>query len=225
MKLLLGPESLQTEFKFTIFKKDSKLPIIHNKLQKVDNIGIYLSGGLDSAALLCLVLTELKLTNKQIPIYCFTVTKNDHSEYHAKQVITEVEKIFDIKLIHVTNVPNDDTAILLGNIGSTAITFVNNYASNIFSYMAINHMPPEHLVKFNNKLTIQYPTQFSYNYPFLNLHKPQIIDLIYKLNCEWIIPITHSCSQLEVDQCGKCYSCEERAWGFTMLGKKDPAIF
>lgn len=224
MKFVLGTESLQTEFKFDMFKKDSKLPLIHNKLQKVDNIGIYLSGGLDSAALLCLILTELKSTNKQIPVYCFTVIKNDYSEYYAKQVITEVEKRFDIKLIHVTNVPNDDTAILLGNISSTAMKFVNNYVSNIFSYMAINHMPPEHLVKFNNKLTIQYPTQFSYNYPFLNLHKFQIIDLIYKLNCEWIIALTQSCTQLKEGQCGKCYSCEERAWGFKMLEKQDPAI-
>lgn len=223
MKLVLGPENLQTELDFTIFKKNSLLPIVHNKLQKVDNIGVYLSGGLDSAALLCLILTDLSITQKKIPIYCFNVTKKDYSEYYSKIIITEVEKRFNTKLTHVVNVPNDEYAINLGNIGPAAEKFVTNYAPNIFTYMAINHQPPESLVKFNNKLNVKYPTNFNYHYPFLNLHKPQIIDLVYKLDCEWIIPFTQSCTQQEVGQCGVCYSCEERAWGFDMLGKQDPA--
>ena len=65
---------------------------------------------------------------------------------------------------------------------------------------------------------------YVFNSPFLFMHKPQILDILYKLGCESVIPYTHSCTQLEVGQCGLCYSCEERAWGFKMLDKQDPAI-
>jgi hypothetical protein len=62
-----------------------------------------------------------------------------------------------------------------------------------------------------------------YTSPFLFLHKPQMLDIFYKLKCEEIIPYCHSCVIKEKEQCGTCYSCEERAWGFEMLGKVDPS--
>jgi 7-cyano-7-deazaguanine synthase in queuosine biosynthesis len=60
-----------------------------------------------------------------------------------------------------------------------------------------------------------------YTSPFLFLHKPQMIDIFYKLAVEDIIPYCHSCVLQEIKKCGVCYSCEERAWGFEMLGKQD----
>ena len=51
-----------------------------------------------------------------------------------------------------------------------------------------------------------------------------MLDIFFKLNVEHIINYCHSCVIQEEGQCGKCYSCEERAWGFKMLDKQDPAI-
>jgi 7-cyano-7-deazaguanine synthase in queuosine biosynthesis len=199
------------------------LPLVHGKISRADKIGVYLSGGLDSAVLLCLILTELKNTgNLHVPIYCFTINKNDHSVYHAQKVISEVEKRFNVVLPHVVDVPNDPDAIMMGNIGPTAIKFVETYVPNMITYMAINHAPPKELVVFAHTLNVKYPTAKNNSYPFLFLHKPNIIDLAYKLDCEWILPNTHSCSVLKDVACGNCYACEERAWGFSMLGKTDP---
>ena len=58
--------------------------------------------------------------------------------------------------------------------------------------------------------------------PFANLHKPQILDLLYKLDCDDLIPYTHSCVMTPVGTCNNCFSCDERAWGFSALGKTDP---
>ena len=48
MKLLLGPENLQTEFEFYIWKQYGNLTIVNGYLKKVNRIGLYLSGGLDN---------------------------------------------------------------------------------------------------------------------------------------------------------------------------------
>jgi len=230
MKLLLGPENLQTELDFTISKKLGCFTIPNGfAINPVKRVGVYLSGGLDSAALLCLVLSELESIGKlnETEVVCFTIEKSDGPTYYATQVLEQVEKRFNCKLTHVNNIKNDPIPDLTGNIGPSPIKEIRNYDPvNMIVYMGINRMAPSELKTYNNPLKIDYgytKTGYTFNSPFLFMHKPQILDILYKLNCESVIPYTHSCTQQEVGQCGVCYSCEERAWGFEMLGKQDPA--
>ena len=229
MKLLLGPENLQTELDFTLFKKKGLFYIVNNTISAhVKRIGVYVSGGLDSTALLCLILSELKSIDKlhEIEVVCFTIDKSDGPTYYATQVIEQVEKHFNVKLTHVNNIKNDPIPDLTGNIGPTPIKEIRDYdPDNMIIFMGINRMAPPELKTYTYPLKIDYgyqTTGYHYNSPFLFLHKPQILDIYYKLGCENIIPYTHTCTQLEVGQCGICYSCEERAWGFEMLKKQDP---
>lgn len=231
MKLTLGPKNLQTELDFQIWKKVGPLTVVNGSFKHIDRIGVYLSGGLDSAALLCLILTELQNIGKlhSVPVTCFTITKSDCPNFYSKQVLAKISEHFQISHIEHVILENDDVSETWTNprneIGPNTINRVANYYPNMTVYMACNRMAPTEYI------TYTYPMQTDhghsvygshYNSPFLFLHKPQMLDIFYKLNVEHIIPYCHSCVTQEIGECGVCYSCEERAWGFTMLDKRDP---
>lgn len=216
MNLILGPDNLSTEFKFL-------LPDFENSRFK--QIGIYSSGGLDSTALICLILTELKNTNLlgTIPVTCFTVVKAEGSTYYSQRVIEKISEHFDYKVNHVNNVENDSAARDYGRVGRTPIFKIRGIYKDTALYMGINRMASDDIRPFTQVLQLYYKDQpFLYNSPFLNMHKPQILDLYFKLGCEDIIQYTHSCTVQALGACGECYSCNERKWGFDALGEIDP---
>lgn len=223
MKLIVGPTNLQTELNFELFKKTNA---VAGRLGFVDKIGVYTSGGLDSAALLCLILTELRLTNRtEVPVICFTIKKSDGPTYYVPRLLQKVEEHFNVKLTHVNDIPNDPIPDLAGNIGVGPIKFIKDYAPNMITYMGINRMAPDDIRPFKQQLKIDYghnKVNSMYTSPFLFMHKPQILDILYQLGCEDLIQYTKSCSALPIGACGQCYACEERAWGFHALGKTDP---
>lgn len=216
MVLELGPDNLKTTFTFDIFEG-------LKKPRKIDSIGVFLSGGLDSAALLCLILTELKNTESQLPVKCFTVIKDDYGIEYAEKVLVAINKKFQTNIQHFTNIVNENKNNY--NIGKA--TFIKLYIQhpNTLFYVALNRMPKN--VNFKHKLHTDYgydkDKKFFYS-PFLFLDKSQILDIFYKINCEDIIPYTYSCTSNSEIPCMDCYSCEEREYGFKMLNKTDPLL-
>jgi len=229
MKLLLGPENLQTELDFDVFKTKSKFKIFGNKIQSIKNIGVFLSGGLDSAALLCLIISDLKSKNalNDFKIICFTVDKGEGQVCYATNVINEVSAMFNVAIEHIVFL-NEGFTSRPGRIGKDTYEKISNYTTNILFYQGINNVPPSDVKVFNSSFEGYIVTEVSVLgkntmlFPFLNLHKPQIIDIIYKLNCESVIQYTQTCTERSLGRCGVCYWCEERAWGFEMLKKQDP---
>lgn len=229
MQLTLGPKNLTTDLDFTPFKRIGKFFVVNNQIRSPEGfeVGVYTSGGLDSTALLCLVLSELTRLGdiNRIPVTCFTINKSDGPTFYATQVVKKVEEHFATKLIHVNDLPNDADADVYGNIGLNAMKTISNYSQNMVIFMGINRMAPDEIRPFKQVLRVDYGTNKTtplYTAPFLFLHKPQILDLYYKLGCENLIQYTHTCTELEHGACGKCYSCAERKWGFDALGKTDP---
>jgi hypothetical protein len=229
MKLLLGPENLQTDFEFVIFKKKAGMRLVHNQLSNADKIGVYLSGGPDSAALLCLIIVELKrieMINK-VPIHCFIVDKGEGQVDCAVDVIKETEKIYNVSLTYelVEHIPDENYP---SRLGSKTYKLISDNNLKMIFYQGINNPPPEDLKKFSvtyrryGEREVTLINNKIYCFPFIHLHKPQILDIFYKLNCESVIKYTQSCFMQSKGACGTCFSCEERAWGFEMLGKKDP---
>ena len=219
MILTLGNDSLVTEFKFSI--EDA---IQSNPNKQFDNIGVYLSGGVDSVALLLLILTELQLNTRlyKIPVTCFTIAKRDFSVDITPKIIELCEKKFNTSIVHINNVQK---SINQENIEfKTFLNLYTEYKKTLF-FLGINRMPENEIVKFKNKLKVDYgrrKDRFVYYSPFLFLHKPQIIDIFYKLGHEDLLPYTYSCTMQPKIPCGNCYGCEERAWGFRFLEKEDP---
>lgn len=210
MKLLIGPTHLQREFIFNI--------------PTVDKVGIFMSGGLDSAAMLLLIITELKDTERleTVPITAFTVEKSTGETLYSTRMLDLYRKEFCINIDHVNNIKNSEEANLKARMDYNVIlqTCIN---FNGLIYLSGNNMPSESIKKFTKgSLGFKYPLSTLYELPFLDLVKPQMIDILYKLKSDFLIPYAHSCSRQFVGKCNSCYSCEERFWGFEQLGLSDP---
>jgi hypothetical protein len=170
-----------------------------------------LSGELDSAALLCLILTELKNINKlnELPVVCFTVAKENIPTHYATDVLNYVQNKFNVNLTHINDIPNTPEADKIGILGSTTMKFAREYSANMLIYLGQNKMAPSNIRPFSQRLNVDYGNKKTVNKissPFLFLHKPQIVDLIYQLGCEEVIPLTKSCSSQPIGNCGTCYS-------------------
>jgi hypothetical protein len=216
MNLTLANGSLEHDFNFSI-------PV--EETGDISKVGVYCSGGLDSTALLCLIMSELKATQKLgvIPLTVFTIVKGEGSTYYADRVVKKISEHFDFEINHVNNVENDPDAFSKGRLGVPAIIHTWAKNKNTSFFIGINQMAPPEIRPFDKTLKITYrenPTL--YTAPFLNMHKPQILDLYYKLGCEDIIQYTHSCTVQAIGTCNNCYSCAERAWGFSALDQIDP---
>jgi hypothetical protein len=210
MKLLIGPAHLQREFNFSI--------------PTVDKVGIFMSGGLDSAAMLSLIITELKNTERleTIPITAFTVEKPTGETLYSTRILDLFRKEFSVDINHVNNIENSKEANLKSRMDHYVILKTCRNFNGLI-YLSGNNMPPSSIKQFTKgSLGFKYSVSSLYQLPFLDLLKPQMIDILYKLKLEFVIPYTHSCSCQFVGRCDSCYSCEERAWGFEQLGLPDP---
>ena len=59
-------------------------------------------------------------------------------------------------------------------------------------------------------------------YPFRDLNKTHIVDLIIQFKQEKLFEMTHSCNM--PGKCNDCNGCNERSWGFKQMGYTDPGI-
>ena len=228
MDLTLGPAHLKTPFTFSIFNQIGKFSTVAGRIGHVSRIGVCLSGGPDSLAVLSLVLTELQEKGKlgSIPVTCFTVIKNDGCTYYADRLLRAVERKYKCKIEHVTNIDNPLANVFPSAFDSDVMTGITRSYQNMILYVGINLPPGDDIVTFQNSSEAALDPTFAatnkIEAPLLHLHKPQILDLIYQLGNSDLIPYTHSCVMQPVGQCNTCFSCEERAWGFRALNKEDP---
>jgi len=221
MQLTLGPENLQCTFHFEIEEANKRKP------KFFDNLGIYFSGGIDSTALLLLILTELRNTNRLgiLPVTCYTIIKQDFASRTVVPLLELFKEKFQIDIKHNNNILNHNNDLY--NIRpSLCLDLYLEHKTTIF-FSGNNKMPPENLVIFKNKLNADYgyeKDKILFYTPFLYMHKPQILDIFYQLDGEEILSSTYSCTMESPIPCRKCYACEERAWGFEMLKKQDPLL-
>lgn len=218
MHLRIGPSQLQTDFILTI-------PEAFPDGRPVERLGIFLSGGLDSSILLCCLIQELKFMSMNLEIDCYTVMKSDAVTFYAHRQLKQIKQLFPNhpKIVHYNNVENDEASFKFGRIGEDAHKRITEENPNTLFYMGINRMVDSSVREFKHKLKIKYiePWRDNLVFPFLNLAKPQIVDLYKKLNAESLIKYTHSCVMHIGGKCNNCYSCEERQWAMDELGIND----
>lgn len=211
MILNLGPLKYSRQFEFTLSGK----PIV----------GIFLSGGLDSAALLCLIIEELIKTKKieETKVVAFTVFKPTGEIDYAKRILHLITSHYKIEIEHIDNLQNSEPYLSLGRFDPSQIKkMYDRYNNDIEIYLAANNMPKKNTTDFKGQLGFEYTVSEFCSFPFLDLLKPQMIDILYKLNVDFLIPYSHSCSKQMISRCNNCYSCEERSWGFNSLDINDP---
>ncbi len=210
MKFDLGYSPFDYKFEFTI--------------PDVENVGLFLSGGLDSSALLCLIIEELNNTNRSdLPIHIWTCNKPP-DPVNGARMVKVISEEYNRKLIYHENydVPAEHKA--MGIIDLRSVKDAYDQFDSIQMYMAGNNswektQWAEYIDLKDQKLPWHYPEHEHITYPFLNILKMHTIEIYYKLGKEHLIKYTHSCSKQEAPACGTCYSCKESATGFKMLKK------
>lgn len=177
-------------------------------------IGVLVSGGLDSALLYYLIQS---LVSDSYTVTPFIINRpNDGSSTYAQPVIDYVNSVLNKQpqvgtLLHITE---DDSERQV----SAGMRNLVNHNVNI-SYIGLIETLPIHCIGVPEPYVPMDTDRFVY--PFKNLNKSHIVDLVYQLNQEELFNITHSCVYKQ-NRCGMCNRCNERHWAFTKLGLVDP---
>jgi hypothetical protein len=192
--------------------------IINIELSSIpETIGVFVSGGLDSAILYYLIIEEnLKLGNIHT-ILPLTVARKEGSKYFSRAVVDYVHQYFNLPKANILNV-GDNTVYEPYQVTTGINDAVNIGCDKVF--LGLITQLPEHTVGWVRPSFRETPF---FRAPFLHAKKSHIVDIISKVNQEGIFYITHSCDY-ELGRCNVCNGCNERSWGFETMNLVDPGI-
>jgi hypothetical protein len=181
------------------------------------NIGVLVSGGLDSA-LLYYIAKSLEIQDNRYKVIPYTLERDDSSKSHAQPVIDYVHDKLNIGRLDTRYIPitqtDSDTQVTEGirKLLKEKLSLV---------YVGIITTLPEHAL--HGVRPPYFPVDYELvNYPLKQLTKDHVVDMIIKLGIDKLFELTHSCVYDTVGRCNKCNRCNERAWAFTQLGLIDP---
>lgn len=202
----------------TLSRLDSKKIVV--EIQQNKKYGIMLSGGLDSAMLLYLILLENKFCN----IQPFSIPKHDGSHRYVQGILEYFNTEFDIKLPDPIIVGNPD--VHHSQQSRVAITELFLKYPVDYLFIGLNQNPPQPWGDPNwerpNRPTKSDDSRIIL--PFIELYKTHIVDLIFQYDQQYILNLTHTCTEQKVGRCGQCFQCNERSWAFEQLQQTDTGI-
>ena len=181
-------------------------------LPPVRRLGVFVSGGIDSALLYYLVLLEKQQTQHAGDITPLVIFRKEGSQNFAPPIINQINQMFGIntkfKRLGNTTLPEPE------QVASAAKqAFYLLWLETV--YIGVISNRPEHQIGFD---PIPVPEVDSVQTPLKHLEKSHIIDLYRSLRIEHLLDMTFSCDQSDRQACGTCNGCRERAWGFSQLG-------
>jgi hypothetical protein len=186
--------------------------------------GIMLSGGLDSAVLLYLILKE----NKDINIQPFSIPKHDGSHVFVPRILEYFKAQFGIEIPNILLV--GDPNLHHSQQSTSAIKQIfKDYAEIDFIYFATNQNPTRDF-DYDRYPRGSYPDRVKTSphpkilMPFIEMYKDEILKTVFDNDQEELLKLTHSCTEQKTGRCGQCFQCNERAWAFRQLDKSDPGI-
>lgn len=194
------------------------------------NIGISVSGGLDST-LLAYLLHDIKhKTNSPAKLQYFCVPRPDDSIVHVERVVAYIDSYFKQppSKIHIVG---DGTLHHREQVKSGMREAVQKYDIDVLvtgvTKTPESCEPPEYLPNYEYGKFID-PDGTPYNgpvrvktqnpkfiNPFWGITKVETVGLIKELGLAVIPEITHSCTGSKSIRCGRCWQCCERAWAFS----------
>lgn len=191
-----------------------------------------LSGGIDSALLLYIILDEHRKLGWTPNIQPFVMLKTNETVEASVAMVNYINTQFEHKLPMPIEI--GDPAIHHRKQGESAWREIaRKYPDIDYVFYASNKVPDwdySSWPKDRDGLPIGRPQRSDGEggivwLPFLNLYKFQTIDLVYQYGQDGIFERARSCTQaITGPRCGTCFHCKERAWGFSCVGKTDPGI-
>ena len=180
-----------------------------------DEYGILLSGGLDSAVLLYLLIKS----NPNINLQPFTIDKTDGAALYADPIIDHINCKFGTTIPHTILV--GDPTVHHRQQSTTAVREILTKHDIDYLFIGINQNPPDlSLLPGAPDRDTKSPHP-KIIFPFVDMYKDQILSLLYEHNQEDLIDLTHSCTEQQIGRCNSCWQCTERAWAFKQFDKQD----
>lgn len=195
-------------------------------------LGLAFSGGADSAILLYILLSNTKET---LHLYSFFA---EHKKLIAEPITERVlQTCIDLtgnnNVVHHKEFIKQQTPALIHGLMFNALRTDGLEKM----YTGITKFPPDIIMdSFDENIKVNDPyvyeqrkeTQVKSEYfgqsdkfyrPFVNLNKKNIFDLYKQFNRFDLYKLTRSCENINSPHvhCGKCFWCQERAWGFGFL--------
>jgi len=177
-------------------------------------IGVFVSGGVDSAVLLRLLMSS---TTKTL-FRCFTINnKKDNAVHHA------VNSILGASAATLLNGNAIDHQVVEPNVPFQADNLILDVAVQnrpLHIYTATNHIPPGEWFNlpgvapwrpWKNTMSKMIST------PFLFLYKYHILSIIEEKGWQDIYEHSHTCTELQEGHCGECWQCNELQWAKEQL--------
>jgi 7-cyano-7-deazaguanine synthase in queuosine biosynthesis len=176
---------------------------IEQVLLNHQTVGIFVSGGLDSAILSKLVLETKQKLNLNTTLTFYTVPRHDDSRLHAMRVLNYLLQHYTFKivgnpdLLHSQQVVSGIKQVLLTD--ETEIILLGDTTNPI-------ELPdgPDR-IRSNHKKVIQ---------PFFNFTKKDIVKMAIEHEYFDLFNLTHTCTESKLLRCNTCWQCRERAWAF-----------
>lgn len=202
--------------------------IVIVNVPKNKKIGVMLSGGMDSAVMLFLILKEItdKKINSTLTVYNVP-NINDNAIVHSKNVVDYLEKYFNITIdlknignggAHHRSLINDPARSLIENkIVDVLYSGQNQFPPESINWKSYKELGADRFVRRNPDA----PESPFVKYPFIKLYKHHILELYNQFDILDLAYITHSCTQEKEIHCRQCLWCTERMWAFDQLKLKD----
>jgi len=206
---------------------------INLPIENYKGISLSLSGGIDSATLLYLMAEYIYNNNLDTKIYAITIPNKTDSAcaYHASLVIDFIKKRFPIDIEHIIRATIQDGGfkteaikrIERELIQSKKITCImNGVTANPPDDSNFKWRPPNgKYVKPRPEREREIAVTYTQNsgidiyFPFAKFDKQGICEITKLKNITTrLLLMTKSCTNAIYYQCGECWWCCERAWGF-----------
>ena len=180
--------------------------------------GVMVSGGLDSAVLLYLLIKKLHNGNNIQP---FVIPKFDVSEVFANGVIDYYNKMLLINLPNPIRVGNPE--LFHRDMSRSAVKEILDFHECDTIFNGLNRVPD---VLVNEHSPVRETQEYErIKFPFLEYLKTDIISIMFEHKLDKLMDITHTCTESIDVRCGKCWQCQERKWAFDQLGILDTGTF
>lgn len=195
---------------------------ISNLIPRDKRIAVLVSGGWDSAVLWTVAKATCNTRGQEcIP---FTVPKLDGAVYYANKVLEATCEFLKTPTMETTVVGSIDSEnpsdyvtsgaheILERDLADYILNAKNAYPPNQRDMLPDGYPLP------NDRFEPSEEEKQYVGHPFAEWTKDRIIKLGFDLGIgEIIMPITHSCTELDRGRCGNCWWCKEREWAFNRL--------
>jgi len=183
---------------------------IESIIQTHNTIGVFISGGLDSAILAKLLLDTKQKLNTTNKIVFYTVPRTDDSFTHARRILKFIGH--DNTISQVGNHKTHHSRQVLSGI----IEALEDDSVNIFLLGDTSNPValPEGPIRIKSD-------NIRVHQPFFDYTKDEVIQLAIDLEYTELFNQTHTCTESKTLRCSNCWQCRERAWAFTKLNYID----